>query len=99
MIESRIEYHDPRAPTAVKATPYELTASIRGANKIGIGFLANGFPDSVNFLTELQTVLTEKEPGITVFSYNKGNASIPAGEALLSEITADCQAVIAAYGH
>ena len=31
--------------------------------------------------------------------YNKGNASIAASPELLSSITSDCQAVVAAYGH
>ena len=72
---------------------------IKGANAISVGFLANGFPDSENFLSELEAVMQTTEPGIKVFSYNKGNASVPANEELLSQIKGECQAVVAAYGH
>ena len=61
--------------------------------------MANGFPDSENFLGLIAEVLQATEPGITVQRYNKGNASVPANDELLEEITGQCQAVIAAYGH
>lgn len=94
-----IEYHNPRADVGITVTPYKLSAVIKGANAISVGFLANGFPDSEKFLSELETVMQSAEPGIKVFSYNKGNASVPADEALLTQIKGECQAVIAAYGH
>ena len=37
--------------------------------------------------------------GIEVRVWNKGNASIAAPDAMLDEIQAQCDAVIAAYGH
>lgn len=94
-----IRYHDPVAPTQVEVTPYRHSLRIRGANDVHIGFLANGFPDSENFLNELQDAITEIEPGVTAHAYNKGNASIAAPDDLLDEIMGDCQAVVAAYGH
>ncbi|MGI9323509.1 MAG: UGSC family (seleno)protein [Pseudomonadales bacterium] len=94
-----IEYHNPQAETGVEITPYQLRASISGANQVSVGFLANGFPDSDNFLDELQAVLKARQPGIAVHAWNKGNASIPAGPELLGEIRDKCEAVIAAYGH
>lgn len=94
-----IEYHNPEANVAIEKIPYELSAVIKGANAINIGFLANGFPDSVNFLHELESAMQNIEPGIEVFSYNKGNASVPASDALLTEVKGQCAAVVAAYGH
>ena len=94
-----IEYHNPEATVGIKATPYQLSAVIQGADAINIGLLANGFPDSENFLNELGSAMQRIEPGITVFSYNKGNASIAAGEELLTEVKGHCAAVVAAYGH
>jgi hypothetical protein len=94
-----IEYHDPAAKVGVDIQPYELSASITGSNAISVGFLANGFPDSENFLNELEAAMQAIEPGIEVFSYNKGNASVPANDALLSKVTGECKAVVAAYGH
>ena len=94
-----IEYHNPEAQTGIKAEPYTLSLNVKGANAVSLGFLANGFPDSVNFLDALQEVMQELEPGIVVNAYNKGNASMPANEQLLGEIGGECQGVIAAYGH
>ena len=94
-----IEYHDPEAQVGVEETPYELSLQISEEDAPGIGLLANGFPDSVEFLAELGTALKKLRPGIEVHAYNKGNASIPAGEQLLGEIGGECVGVIAAYGH
>jgi hypothetical protein len=94
-----IEYHNPEARVGVEKIPYGLSALITGTNAISIGFLANGFPDSVNFLHELESAMQNIEPGIEVFSYNKGNASVPASEELLAELQGQCAAVVAAYGH
>jgi len=94
-----IEYHNPDASMAVEETPYELSVAVSGENAVRIGLLANGFPDSVPFLNELGEALQALRPGIEVLAYNKGNASIPAGEKLLGEIGGDCVGVIAAYGH
>ncbi len=94
-----IEYHNPEAAVGIETTPYQLSAEIQGAGAINIGLLANGFPDSEKFLHELGSAMQRIEPGITVTSYNKGNASIPASEQLLTEVTGHCAAVVAAYGH
>ncbi len=94
-----IEYHNPKGEVATKPTPYELGIKIRGANQITVGLLANGFPDSENFLARIGEVIREIEPGVEIASYNKGNASVPANDEMLATITADCDAVIAAYGH
>jgi hypothetical protein len=94
-----IEYHNPDAQVGVETVPYELSASITGADAIDIGFLANGFPDSENFLQALGAAMHKLAPAINVVPYNKGNASIAAGPELLSEIKERCAAVVAAYGH
>jgi hypothetical protein len=94
-----IEYHNPEAQVGIELIPYALSAKIKGTNGMHVGFLANGFPDSENFLHALETAMQELEPGIEIHSYNKGNASIPAGEELLGEIKDSCNAVVAAYGH
>jgi len=94
-----IEYHNPEATTDVDITPYDLSVAIKGANNISVGFLANGFPDSEKFLIALEAAMQDLEPGIEVYSYNKGNASVAAGDELLEDIRGSCHAVIAAYGH
>ncbi len=94
-----IEYHNPEGEVGTEITPYNLSTVIRGSNTINIGFLANGFPDSENFLNALHEAMQALEPGIEVHAYNKGNASIPAGDEILGDIESNCQAVVAAYGH
>jgi hypothetical protein len=94
-----IEYHNPDARVGVEETPYELAVKIGPEDATSIGLLANGFPDSVEFLNELGAALQRLRPGITAHAYNKGNASIPASEQLLGEIGGECVGVVAAYGH
>jgi hypothetical protein len=94
-----IEYLNPDAPVGVEETPYDLSVTISPEQGTSIGLLANGFPDSVEFLDELGLALQELRPGIQVHAYNKGNATVPANEQLLGEIGGECVGVIAAYGH
>ena len=98
-VERMIKYHNPDARVGVEDTPYDLSIKLDGDGSTGIGLLANGFPDSVEFLDELGNALQELRPGITVHAYNKGNATIPANEQLLGEIGGECVGVVAAYGH
>ena len=94
-----IEYHNPQADVGIDNTAYTLSVFLSGKASVNVGFLANGFPDSENFLNELSQAMRELEPGIQPFMYNKGNASIPAPAELLDEAGRDCAAVVAAYGH
>ena len=94
-----IEYINPDAPAGVDETPYDLSVRISSEDATSIGLLANGFPDSVEFLNKLGDALQKLRPGIVVRAYNKGNATMPASEQLLGEIGGECVGVIAAYGH
>ena len=94
-----IEYLNPDAPAGVEETPYELSLSVSEGETASIGLLANGFPDSVEFLDELGAALKTLRPGIDVRAFNKGNATMPASEQLLGEIGGECVGVVAAYGH
>ena len=94
-----INYYNPDARVGVDETPYELSVKLDGGESTSIGLLANGFPDSVEFLSELGNALQQLRPSIKVRAYNKGNATIPANEQLLGEIGGECVGVIAAYGH
>jgi hypothetical protein len=93
-----VQFLDPRAEPGMPVDPYELVIDLR-SGPVEIGLLANGFPDSVNFLEEVEAALAAALPEARFHRYNKGNASIAAPDALLGEITAQCQAVVAAYGH
>lgn len=91
-----IEYLDPQADPAASVTPYELSA---GGGTLTIGLLANGFPDSVPFMDAVGESLRRVRPDFEVKAWNKGNASMVADDQLIGEITGDCDAVVAAYGH
>jgi len=92
-----IEFHDPRAEPMAVPEPYTLRAAMSGPMVVGL--LANGFPDSVAFLEAMEGALAERLPDASFKHYNKGNASIPVSQTMLDKITAECAAVIAAYGH
>ena len=94
-----ISFVDPRGETATPVEPYKLGLEWPPSKPPVIGLLANGFPDSVEFLTEVAEVLVERVPGVSIRSWNKGNASAPASDQLLDGIAAEVGAVIAAYGH
>ena len=91
-----IEYLDPTAEPAEAVNPYELSA---GDGALTVGLLANGFPDSVPFLDAVGKSLRRVRPDLEVRAWNKGNASMVADDQLMGEITEECDAVVAAYGH
>ena len=94
-----IEFHNPQGERAVPADPYTLGIDLAANPPSVVGLLANGFPDSENFLRHVGTELERLIDGIEVRVWNKGNASIEAPDSMLDEIQAQCDAVIAAYGH
>ncbi len=92
-----VTFVDPRAEPGAAVEPYELGADLSGA--VTIGLLANGFPDSVPFLDQVEEAMRAVLPGATFARWDKGNASAVASPAMLEEIVGRCQAVVAAYGH
>ena len=94
-----IEFHNPQGQRAVPADPYTLGIDLAANAPVVVGLLANGFPDSENFLRHVGCELERLIDGIEVRVWNKGNASIAAPDAMLDEIQGQCDAVIAAYGH
>ncbi|MEO2035838.1 MAG: hypothetical protein ABGZ35_27500 [Planctomycetaceae bacterium] len=92
-----IQYHDPKAAPSTPAMPYRLAADLDGT--ITIGLLANGFPDSRQFLDAVESSLKKSVPNAAFKRYNKRNPSICASEELMGEIANDCTAFISAYGH
>ncbi len=96
-----IRFLNPRASTAVELEPYGLARDIRPDDGSGVtvGLLANGFPDSELFLKKVANALENHLPNVKTRLWNKGNAGVPASEAMLAEVTSSCQVAIAAYGH
>lgn len=92
-----ISFLDPRGESAVEPQPYTLSTELAPGTTIGL--LANGFPDSVEFLDAVGAAVTALRPDIELARYDKGDASAIANDAMLTEIEATCSAVVAAYGH
>ena len=92
-----VQFHDPRGEPMTPAEPYSLKVRLEGA--VTIGLLANGFPDSVNFLDQVEKALSDRLPEATFNRYDKGDASKLVSAEMLDDIVANCQAVVAAYGH
>ncbi len=88
---------DPRAEPGAELQSCDLSTVLD--SEVTIGLLANGFPDSVRFLDCVEEALRAALPGISTQRFNKGNASILAGDQLLDGITKECRAVVTAYGH
>jgi hypothetical protein len=93
-----VTFLDPRAEPGSPVEPYELGIDVT-AGPVTIGMLANGFPDSVNFLRHVEAALAEILPQARFRSYDKGNASAICSNEMLDGITAECAAVVTAYGH
>ena len=66
---------------------------------VDVALLANGFPDSVQFLDAVGDALERRLPQVRLHKFNKGNASIVAPDDLVEGISKTCKAVVAAYGH
>lgn len=93
-----IEFVDPRAEPGMPVDPYELSIELSAAPAT-IGLVANGFPDSEEFLDQIEKALAIELPQASFRRWNKRNASATIGDAMLEEMVGDCDAVVGAYGH
>ena len=94
---STLTFHDPRGEAKTAPEPYTLSTPLD--QPITIGLVANGFPDSVRFLDHVEKALAERLPSASFSRYDKGDASSVVGKGMLDDISSECGAVIAAYGH
>ncbi len=93
-----VAFVDPRAEAGAPIEDYNLTIDLT-AGPATVGLVANGFPDSEKFLDLISDALQAQQPHISVRRWNKHNASATISDAMLDEVVAGCDAVIAAYGH
>jgi hypothetical protein len=99
-----LSFIDPRGVPAAAPERYGARFDpTRYPGEVRIGLLANGFPDSVAFLREVERAVkgaTERRGPVTstVFA-DKGNASVPASEHLVLGMAREVQVVVTAYGH
>lgn len=92
-----VSFVDPRGVPADAVLPYRLNHPLDDGAVIGL--MANGFPDSDTFLDHVANAVSARLPAVRFERYNKGNASTPASDEMLTAVEAECDAVIAAYGH
>ncbi len=92
-----MDFLDPRAEPLAPPEPYDLRVDLKPGTTVAL--LANGYPDSVAFLDHVEAALTQAFEGLSFRRYDKGNASIVVGDQMLDDITDQCGALIAAYGH
>ncbi len=93
-----VTFIDPRSAPGAPVEPYELSIDISAAPTT-IGLVANGFPDSEEFLDHVEQALAATLPTATFRRWNKHNASAVISDDMLAEVVAECGAVVAAYGH
>jgi len=93
-----ITFLDPRSEPGAPVEPYELTVDAQAA-PLTIGLVANGFPDSEEFLDQVEKALAVAVPDASFRRWNKRNASSIISDEMLEEVVGNCQAVVAAYGH
>lgn len=94
-----MKFHDPRGETAVECEPYTLAFDLTENGSARVAFLANGFPDSVEFLAQVDLAMAERLPGMSSRHWNKGDASASAGTQMLDQIEDTCRVAVVAYGH
>ena len=92
-----VTYVDPAAEESTPAEPYELFLDIT-RRPLTIALLANSFPDATNFTDCIETALNAALPGVTLKRYQKSSVD-PVLHAMHAEITADCDGLIAVWGH
>lgn len=92
-----MRFVDPQPAPSAAADPYELSTPLSTGATIGL--FANGFPDSVAFLTKVEAALNTRLDDASFVHMNKGNASRLATEDEVATIAEQCDAVVAAYGH
>lgn len=92
-----MEFLDPRSAASTPPDPYELSTPLGAGSTVGL--FANGFPDSVNFLSHVEKALAARLPGVGFRSADKGNASRTGSAEEIRELSEACDAVVAAYGH
>jgi hypothetical protein len=92
-----VTYVDPAAEDSKPAEPYELFLDM-AQRPLTIGLVANAFPDATNFTNCLETALIAALPGVTFKRFQKTSVD-PVPDAMLVEITAECDGMVSVWGH
>ncbi len=94
-----VTFMDPRPRIDVVPDVAAPQLATKGAEGAVFGLLANGFPDSAAFLTEVAAAVASRLPAATFRSVEKSRPSDVLTEQQLEVLRSECDAVIAAYGH
>lgn len=95
-----IAYLEPTAESGVPLDPYER--QLPSGDSIVVGLLSNSFPDSREFLAELERELGSILPQAAYRRFDKGalvNVSIPLPGDQMVGISKEVQAIVTAWGH
>lgn len=93
-----IEFVDPRAEPGMPVETYSLSIDPT-QGPISIGILSNGFIDATPFLDRVEVSLREALPQAEFRRYAKVDSSAVVSDEMVDAMTAECQAVVAGYGH
>lgn len=92
-------FHDPRPPIVEAEQSFERLRLRSIPDSPTIGLLANGFPDSAQFLDAVAQQISAMIDGVVFERVTKVSPPTPLTEAQLTLLTTTCDAVVAAYGH
>lgn len=95
--DDEMQFVDPQPAPSTPADLYELSSPLDAGSTIGL--FANGFPDSVEFLDQVEAALAKRLDDADFLRMNKGNASRLATDQEVAAAAERCDAVVAAYGH
>jgi hypothetical protein len=94
-----VSFHDPRPLIVEAAHSFERLPLRSIPSSPTIGLLANGFPDSAQFLNAVAQQIATRIDGVTFERVTKVSPPTPLTESQLTLLTTTCDAVVAAYGH
>jgi hypothetical protein len=94
-----VKFMDPRPPVGVDADVARPQPWTGEGNRAVFGLLANGFPDSAAFLAGVAGSVARRFPAAGFRTVEKARPQDPLTDEQLNVLTAECDLVIAAYGH
>ena len=94
-----VSFHDPRPPIVEAAQSFRSLPLRKIPSAPTIGLLANGFPDSAQFLDAVARRIAAVVDGVGFERVTKVSPPTPLTEAQVTLLTTTCDAVVAAYGH
>lgn len=87
---------DPTAPCQIQ--PRQLRQTLDGLAGKVVGFIDNAKPNFHHLVDDLAELLTSKYGVSTIIKRRKRGASVPAPDAVMKELTGQCDLVITGSG-